>query len=281
VAPTSTAPPAPTSTAPPPCDPTASIDPGDVEPAAAIAQLRDHDRLVVGVDQGTYGWGFRNTTTGDLSGLEVELLKRISREMFGDDRPIEFKTLTTANRITAVQHGDVDMVASLLTATCARWQQVDFSTVYFVAHQDVLVDEQSDIHTLEDLSGRTVCATRGSTSITNIARLVPKAKLHPVAARSDCLVALQDGTVDAITSDDTILRSFQRQELVPRTRQLGLDARATESEPYAIAVNRDHPELVRFVNRVLQAMRDDGSLRQLYTDWIQQPDTPFPAVSYR
>ena len=56
-------------------------------------------------------------------------------------------------------------------------------------------------------AGKTVCATQGSTSIANIARRVPKAKLHPVASRSECLVALQEGTVDAITSDDTILRS--------------------------------------------------------------------------
>jgi polar amino acid transport system substrate-binding protein len=273
---------APTSTTPPPCDPTASIEPGDIEPGAAIAQLRDHDRLVVGVDQGTYRWGFRDTTTGELSGLEVDLLKRIARELLGDENAIEFKTLTTANRITAVQNGDVDMVASLLTATCARWQQVDFSTVYFVAHQDVLVDEHSDIHTLDDLKGRTVCATRGSTSIANIAAKVPKATLYPVAARSDCMVALQDGTVDAITSDDTILRSFQRQELVPRTRQLGLDPSATESEPYAIAVNRDRPDLVRFVNRVLEDMRTDGSLLALYRVWLENgAPTVIPEATYR
>ncbi len=92
-----------------------------------------------------------------------------------------------------MQDGRVDMVASLLTATCPRWNDVDFSTVYYDAHQDVLVDDTSTIHTLDDLTGKTVCATQGSTSIANIAKVVKNVMLYPVAARSDCLVALQEG----------------------------------------------------------------------------------------
>ena len=276
----STPAPAPTSTTTPQCDPTASFTPGDVTADQAIAELRDHDHLVVGVDQGTFGWGFRNPRTGDLGGLEVDLLNRISHEIFGDERDVEFKTLTTADRIPAVQDGRVDMVASLLTATCARWKDIDFSTVYYDAHQDVLVDDTSKIHTLGDLTGKTVCATQGSTSIANIAKVVKDVKLHPVAARSECLVALQEGTVDAITSDDTILRGFQRQELVPRTRLLDLQI---EQEPYAVAVRRGNEDLARFVNRVLDEMRADGSLHKLYVDWLGPEDAPaaVPDPSYR
>ena len=100
------------------------------------------------------------------------LLRRISHEIFRDDQDhLTFKTLTTAQRIDAVQAGKVDMVASLLTATCARWKDVDFSTVYYDAHQDLLVNLDSPIHTVADLAGQHVCATRGSTSIANIAKV--------------------------------------------------------------------------------------------------------------
>jgi polar amino acid transport system substrate-binding protein len=153
--------------------------------------------------------------------------------------------------------------------------------VYYDAHQDVLVDDTSKIHTLDDLAGKTVCATQGSTSIARIAELAPKAKLHPVPSRSDCLVALQQGLVDAITSDDTILEAFERQELnVPRTRLLHLSGDVTEAEPYAIAVARGHENLVRFVNRVLEEMRADGSLRSLY-EVVGEPGAPVPEARYR
>jgi polar amino acid transport system substrate-binding protein len=273
-----------TTTTPPPCtsDPTASFAPGDVTAAQARAELGNPDHLVVGVDQATYGWDFRDPRTGELSGLEVDLLERISQELFGPDHPLVFRTVTTAGRIPAVQQGDVDMVASQLSATCARQKLVDLSTIYYEAHQDVLVDNYSDIHSLQDLAGRKVCATQGSTSIQNIIRLVPTAKIHAVPTRSDCLVLLQEGTVDAITSDDTILRAFQRQEVVPQTRQLGLSAATTELEPYAIAMQHGHDDLTRFVNGVLDRMRADGSLQQLYDKWLG-PDAPatVPAARYR
>ena len=261
------------------CDPQASFAPDGTTSGPGLDKIRTNKMLVVGVDQGTTGWGFRDPRTGNLDGLEVRLLKKIAGAILGDESKIKFKTVTTAQRIAAVQRGDVDMVASLLSATCARWYDVDFSTVYYEAHQDVLVNENSDIHTVADLADHIVCATRGSTSIERIHQMVPEARLHPVDARSDCLVALQEGEVDAITSDDTILRSFQAQERVLHTRLLG---RITDQvEPYAIAMKRGTEDLVRFVNAQLQQMREDGELKGLYDSWLKQnaPEVP-PAAVY-
>jgi polar amino acid transport system substrate-binding protein len=235
--------------------------------------------LKVGVDEGTLDWGFRDPQTGAIKGLDVDLLQAVATAIFGDYRGhLSFTTLTTAQRVDAVSSGKVDMVASLLTATCDRWQKVDFSTVYYEAHQDVLVPIDSPIHTLADLAGRTVCATRGSTSITNIHQKVRTAKIYPVAARADCLVALQEGSVDAITSDDTILASFEAQEKVAHTRTLGLGA-SLSNEPYAIAIGQSHPDLVRFVNSVLEQMREDGALEGLYRTWLKDSAPPVPPAA--
>ena len=263
------------------CNPVESFAPDDATTGPGLDKIRSNGVLVVGVDQGTTGWGYRDPHTGELKGLEIDLLKKIAGTILGDESKIKFKTVTTAQRIAAVQRGDVDMVASLLTATCARWEGVDFSTVYYDAHQDVMVNQNSGIDSVDDLAGRTVCATRGSTSIVNIAARVPKAVLYPVDTRSDCLVALQEGEVDAITSDDTILRSFQAQERVPHTKLLGTISEG-EHEPYAIAIERGNEDLVRFVNGVLDQMREDRTLEQLYVKWLgpeNAPATP-PEATY-
>ena len=138
-----------------------------------------------------------------------------------------------------------------MTITCARRQQVDFSTVYYDAQQRLLVPINSPIHSIADLAGKRVCATKGSTSLENIEKLAPKAIPVPVAQRTDCLVALQQGTVDAVTSDDTILLGFQAQD--PFTKIVGPDI---SPQPYGMAINKSHPEFVRFVNGVLERMRD-------------------------
>jgi polar amino acid transport system substrate-binding protein len=267
---TTAAPSTPTTTAPATCDPRASFAPDPNLPTPTVDAIRQRNMLVVGVDQGTLDWGYRDPRDGTINGLDVDILRQIALAIFGSDPDahLQFKTLTTAERVGAVKSGKVDMVASLLTATCDRWKDVDFSTVYYEAHQDVLVPVDSPVHTVADLAGKTVCATRGSTSITKIQQQVPAAKIYPVDTRADCLVALQDGRVDAVTSDDTVLASFQAQEEKDDTRLLG---QPLEDEPYAIAMPKDaqhHQDLVRFVNGVLDRMRDDGSLISLYQRWL-------------
>ena len=267
---TTTAAPATTTTAPATCDPRASFAPDPHLPTPTIDAIRRRGMLVVGVDQGTLNWGYRDPRDGTINGLDVDILRQVALAIFGSDPDahLQFKTLTTAARVQAVKSRKVDMVASLVTATCDRWKYVDFSTVYYEAHQDVLVPVDSPVHTVADLAGKTVCATRGSTSITKIQQEVPKAKIYPVDTRADCLVALQDGQVDAVTSDDTVLSSFQAQEERDNTRLLG---HPLESEPYAIAIPKNaqtHEDLVRFVNGVLDRMRSDGTLESLYQRWL-------------
>jgi polar amino acid transport system substrate-binding protein len=271
---TTTAPSTATTTAPTKCDPRESFAPDPTLPMPTVEAIKKRNRLVVGVDQGTLNWGYRDPRNGKILGLDVDILRQIALAIFGsdpDDVHLQFKTLTTAERIQAVESGKVDMVASLLTATCDRWHDVDFSTVYYDAHQDVLVPIGSPVRTVTALAGKTVCATRGSTSITNIQHQVPSAKIYPVDTRADCLVALQDGQVDAITSDDTILHSFQAQEEKDDTRLLG---QPLENEPYAIAMPKHHEDLVRLVNDVLDRMRNDGSLEFLYRYWLGDHDAP-------
>ena len=280
---TTAAPSAPPTAAPATCDPRASFAPDPTLPTLTVDAIRQRNMLVVGVDQGTLNWGYRDPRDGTINGLDVDILRQIALAIFGrdPDAHLQFKTLTTAERVQAVMSGKVDMVASLLTATCDRWKDVDFSTVYYEAHQDVLVPIGSPVHTVAALAGKTVCATRGSTSITKIQQQVPTAKIYPVDTRADCLVALQDGQVDAVTSDDTILSSFQAQEEKDHTRLLG---QPLENEPYAIAMPKDaphHEDLVRFVNGVLDRMRNDGSLASLYQRWLgtDAPTAP-PAPVY-
>jgi polar amino acid transport system substrate-binding protein len=247
-----------------------------------MAKIQDRGKLIVGVDQNTKYFGYRDPRTGKLDGLDIDMLRAVARALFGVpaganvDARLDFRAVTTGERIPAVQHGDVDIVASLITVTPERQQQVCLSSVYYLAHQGVLVRDDGQISSPQDLAGKRVCATKGSTSITQFHQLVPKAVMAPVTFRTDCLVALEEGTVDAITADDTILLGFEAQD--PKTAIL---PEALSDEPYAIAVSTDHPEFVRFVNAVLQRMRDDGSLADLYAKWLGLDAPPVPDPRYQ
>jgi polar amino acid transport system substrate-binding protein len=279
-----------TSTAPgpaPTCDPTASLRPGAGLPApnampagSDMARIQQRGRLIAGVDQNTLLFAYFNPVAGRLQGFEIDLVHELARAIFGDPTKVTFKVITTAERIPVVQDGTVDVVVDAMTMTCERRQLVDFSSVYYNAGQKLLVPLGSPIHGIADLAGKRVCATIGSTSLKNIETLAPKAIPMPVKQRTDCLVALQQGTVDAVTSDDSILRGFQAQD--PYTTVVGA---SFSPQPYGMAIAKSHPDFVRFVNGVLDRMRKDGAWQHIYKVWLGQfgptPAPPTPDYSQR
>lgn len=240
-----------------------------------VQAIRRRGRLRVGVDQNTRLLGYANPLHGQrMEGFEIDLLRQLSRALFGTPNGLDFHALTTSERRSAVEDGTVDIVADAYSITCFRTTKVDFSSVYLEAGQRVLVPSSSTARSLQDLRGKRVCATRQSTSITSLEKY-PGVIPYPVAQRTDCLVALQRGEVDAITSDDAILLGFQAQD--PYTRLIGP---VIEPEPYGMAMNKSHPDLVRFVNRELARMLRDGTWKHLYEQWL--PGTPKePSVHYR
>jgi polar amino acid transport system substrate-binding protein len=180
-------------------------------------------------------------------------------------------------RFPAVNRGDVDIVVDAVTITCPRRQQVDFSTVYYEAQQRVLVPARSKARSIQDLGGKRVCASAASTPIT----VIQRQPSHPIAVgvpqAIDCLVALQQGKVDAISTDDSILLGFKAQD--PYTRIVGP---SLAKVPYGMAISKANPEFVSFVNGVLAKVRADGTWRRLYAHWVGKlanTKTPAPPTA--
>ena len=106
-----------------------------------------------------------------------------------------------------------------------------------------------------------VCATSGSDSVAHIeaAHAIPV----QVTYWSDCLVLLQEGQVAGISTDDSILAGLEAQD--PNTTITGP---SLEDEPYGLAMSKDHPDFVRFVNAALAQDRADGQWAASYAHWV-------------
>jgi len=270
------------------CNATASVPPPATMPAPGrmpagsyMAQIQARGYLKVGVDQNTYLWGYRDPVTGQLTGFDIALLQQVSQAIFGSPDHIRYVIVPNAERVRAVADGQVDIVAETMTINCEREKSVDFSTVYYQAGQRILVPANSTITGPQDLGGKRVCATNGSTSLRNlVAPGMPRnITLWGVNNETDCLVMLQQGQVDAISTDDAILLGLAAQD--PNTKVVGP---TFSSEPYGMAVSKGHSDFTSFVNGVLAAVRYDGAWTQIYNTWLA-PYTgatpPPPAASYR
>jgi polar amino acid transport system substrate-binding protein len=280
-------------TPPPPeqsCDATASLappttmpTPGQMPTGSYMATIQARGYLKVGVSQDTYLWGYRDPVTGQLSGFDIDMLRQISDAIFGSTDPkyIHFIIVPNADRVQAVQSGKVDVVAQTMTINCAREKSVDFSTVYYEAGQKILVPSDSTINGPQDLAGKRVCAPAGSTSLQNlVAPGMPKMQLWAVNDTTDCLVMLQQGQVDAISTDDAILVGLAAQD--PNTR---ITKTAFSSEPYGMAISKSHPDFTSFVNGVLEQVRNNGTWTQIYDTYLQSaiggPAPAPPTPTYR
>lgn len=259
------------------CDREASLRPGSqplpgaMPSGSTMADIVERGRLVVGVDQNTFPFGFRNPNTGQLEGFDIDVAREVARALFGDPDRVDLRVVDASQRQSALTSDRVDLVVRTYSITCERKHDIQFSTVYFYANQRILAAKGSGIDTAAELGDRRVCAVTGTTSMTNLFAMAPRPELVEVATWTDCLVMLQQGQVDAISTDDAVLAGLAEQD--PTVEIAGP---SLAIEPYGVGVNKDNEDLVRFVNGVLDRMRTDGTWQRLYDKWLLSSLGPTP-----
>ena len=149
------------------CDLTASLRPfpDRAQADAAVANIKARGRLIVGLDIGSNLFSFRDPITGEITGFDVDIAGEVARDIFGTPSQVEYRILSSADRIAALQNNQVDVVVKTMSITCERKKLVNFSTVYLMANQRILAPRDSTISQASDLSGKRVCAVKGTTSL--------------------------------------------------------------------------------------------------------------------
>jgi polar amino acid transport system substrate-binding protein len=255
--------------------PTGSLPaPGAMPPDSAMAAIAARGRLIAGVDQGKYLVGYRNPITGQIEGSDIDIVHRIAAAILGDPGAVQFVVLDIADRASAIRDGRVDVVVNSFTVTCARQAFVEFSTAYTTVSQRMLVPVGSGVREVEDLARRRVCTSAGSTTEEVLRELPLGLQVSTRAGIPDCVLDLQHGQVDAVSSDDVILAGLAAQD--PQTEIVG---RALDSSRYAVGIRPSQPDLVRFVNGLLEQARADGSLAASNQRWFAGHLDPVPPVA--
>lgn len=229
-------------------------------------------KLVVGVDQNSYHWGYRNPNTegAELEGFDIDLVRRIAQDILGDPDAVQFKAIPTSQRIPAIQDGRVDMVVRTMTITCDRLSQVAFSAPYFKTGQQVLAPKSSSIKGYGgSLAHKKVCTAAGSTAYTKLDADRKAGELPAstdisttVPNQLDCLVRLQLGEVDAVVTDGALAASQAAQDPT-----VELKGEAFTTEYYGVAMKKDATDLVRRVNRILVDYHEHG-WQASYDRWL-------------
>src|SRR5207253_8582982 len=225
--------------------------------------LQTKGKIRIGTQEDNPPFSVKNPATGKWDGFDVAYGREIAKAIFGDtddpDKYIEYVAVTSATRIPSLTDNKADVIIKTFTINEDRKKQIDFSDVYFKTGQRILVKKTNDqIKEVADLSGKTFCAQRGSTSEQNVTKANPQARPLLLSSYPECLLALQQGQADAVSTDETILFGLVKQD--PATKIVG---KYFSDEPYGIGVkkneNGDRVGFVPFLNTWLAGTVRDGT----------------------
>jgi glutamate transport system substrate-binding protein len=245
---------------------------GESTPAAEVEQfpedttmgrIQQAGEIKIGVKYDVPPFGFKNPQNDEIEGFDVDFGKAIAEKLGVEPNFIE---AISDNRIPFLQDGTVDVVLSTMTINAERAQEIGFSEPYYIARGRILVPPDSDITGIDSLAGKKVCTALGSTYEETLKEQAPEADLRLVDSYSECLELVQNGAVDAVSTDDVILTGMIIQD---DTLKL-TEGEPLTTEPYGAGLPLDDAEFKEFVDGVLEEWKSGGGWAEAYEKWVGQ-----------
>ncbi|NEA59673.1 glutamate ABC transporter substrate-binding protein [Streptomyces sp. SID13666] len=230
-------------------------------------------KIVVGVKDDQPYLGQRDPANGTYAGFDVEIARMLAASLgFGLDQ-IQYKSVASANRETALSNGQIDYYVGTYTINDKRKQQVGFAGPYYVAGQGLLVrKDENDIKGPEDLKGKKVCSAAGSTPIQRIESDYPDAIPVTYDTYSVCVDNLLTFQVDAVTTDDSILLGYAAKA----PDEMKLVGKAFSKEPYGVGVARSDNALRLALDDAIVAHEKNGDWKKAYDATLGLSGVPAP-----
>ena len=245
-----------------------------------LAEVKKKGVLVAGVKDSLPPFGSVDPDTKKFVGYDIDFIKYIATKL---GVKVEYKTVSSANRMPMLMEGRVDILAATMTKTPERAKQIDFSYTYFLTGQKFLT-KKGTVKTLKDFEGKRIATAKGSTSEQNAARAVPSAIVLSLDDYPQGILALQQGKVIAVTTDESILAGqLGKFEKNPASKgKFEIPDLAISEEPYGIGMRKGDANFVKFVNDTILEMEQNGEAAKIFTKWFgPDSDSPIARGSFK
>jgi glutamate transport system substrate-binding protein len=247
-----------------------------VDGSPTFEKIKSRGKVIIGVKEDQPGLGFKDPTTGKYSGFDIEIANLVAAKLgFNptDASKIEYKAVASAGREAAIANGNVDYYVGTYTITDKRKEQINFAGPYFTAGQSLLVRKDETTITGKDtLKGKKVCSVTGSTPIQRVREqnLTEPENIRELQNYSQCVTQLDQKQVDAVTTDDAILKGYASQE-PDKFKVVGDNF---SKEPYGIGLLKGDKALQTKVTEILQTALDDGTWQKIYENTLGKSGSP-------
>jgi len=212
---------------------------------------------------------------GKPLGFGWEMCKLIAEEVKKQtgrkDLVVESQAVTSQNRIPLIQNGTVDVECGSTTNNSERGKQVTFAINYFYTGTRFLVKADSGIKSINDLKGKKVVSTTGTTNYQILRNLNDEKKygfeLLGAKDHADALLMVESGMAHAFGMDDILLYGLKASS--KESAKLAVVGESIQVEPYAIMFRKDDPQFQALVNKVITNSMKSGEFEKAYKKWFQ------------
>lgn len=240
-----------------------------------LEKIKASGKAVLGVREASAPMAYALGANEKYVGYHVELCERVLREIAPAAR-LEYLAVTAQNTLPLVHNGTLDLGCGPTTNNLARQQQVAFALTSYVSEVRMAVRADSGIGALEQLGGRTVAASTGTTAVQMLRKLERTlgAPIHILLGKdhAESFLLLESGRADAFVLDDNLLAG-----VIAHSRNPGdfrIIGEALGSEPIALLFRKDDPAFKAAVDGVLRRLMQSGELEKIYAKWFLAPIPP-------
>jgi glutamate/aspartate transport system substrate-binding protein len=184
--------------------------------------------------------------------------------------------VTGSTRIPTIVNNQADLECGSTTNNAERRQQVAFTIPHYISGSRILVRSDSPIKSIDDLKGRTIVTTKGTTTV-NILQAAEQARglnFHLIEGKdhAESFDLVQAGKADAFVMDDVLLYSLRATSKNPKATAIVGDFLSVE--PYAIMMRRDDPDFKKLVDSTVARIITDYEINKMYDKWFLSPIPP-------
>jgi glutamate/aspartate transport system substrate-binding protein len=263
----------------------AAAAPAPVDRIDTLKRIRETGAIILGVRDSSVPFSFLDAQK-QPQGYSVDLCLKaadaIKAELKMPRLEVKFLPVSSANRIPALLENKIDLECGSTTNTRDRQKQVTFAYTTFVAGIKMLAKTSSNISSVEDLRGKKVVVTKGTTSEKMIATLNDERllKLTIIVSpdHNESFRRVESGEAVAFPMDDVLLYGLISKAKKPE--EFAVVGKYLSVEPYGIMMRKDEPQLERIVNRALNELFQSGEIRRMYAKWFATKELTVPLNQY-
>jgi len=233
-----------------------------------LADAKKKGVLVVGCKDSLPPFGYIDEKSRQIVGYDIDFVNAIARKM---GVKVELKPVTSASRMPQLQEGHIDIIAATMTKNAERAKVIDFSHTYFFTGQK-FITRKGSVKSLKDLEGKRIGTAKGSTSEQNVTKAIPSATVLSFDDYPQAFLALQQGKVAAVTTDEAILAGILAK--APNKDQFEIPHIQISDEPYGLGMRKGDTNFVNFVNKTILEMEKSGEAAKIFEKWFG-PNTQF------